>query len=312
MVIMSVKTTVLLGVAALVVVIGAVVAIVVHPLAGNKAAITYGSMDGYTVDKVDVDRLSEAYYAATPTEIAQTLLDNHLYGLMAKALNITVSTADVQTGIGVTPANPHPYGEAYLSLLVQDNLYKAQLLSKLTPGISGRYIYLHFDQDMMTAGGSVDENLATLTDAQLKALIVSDQSYALQLANQLYAKIHNGTITFDQAMQLEKSDPRLGEGPLSTLDQSGNFDTATEVASSYGLTTQKQLLSVIKTTPVKAYTKVLTGTVPVAMTSNAKRVDGYYVIFIVDDINAGNHKYGDFGQMLTSFKKQNNYQGPKL
>jgi len=309
---MSVKTTVLLGVAVLVVAVGAIVAVVVHPLAGTKAAITYGSMDGYTVNKADVDRLSQSYYAATPTEIAQTLLDNHLYGLMAKTLNITVAPADVQAGIGATAAEPHPYGEAYLTLAITNNLYKKQLTEKLTPSISGRYIYLNFNQNMIVAGGGVDDAFAKLTAIQQKAIIASDQSYALQLANQLYAKLQAKTITVDQAMQIEKSDPHLGLGPIQTLLHSGNFDTATEVAASYGLTTQKQLLSVIKTTPVGTYTKVLTGTIPTTIAPDAPRVDGYYVIFAVDRITSSNSKYGSFDQMLASFKKQNNYQGPKL
>ena len=312
MVIMSVKTTVLLGVAVLVVAVGAIVAVIVHPLAGNKAPITYGSMDGYAVNKADVDRLSQSYYAVTPTEIAQTLLDNHLYGLMAKALNITIAPADVQAGIGATAAEPHPYGEAYLTLAITNNLYKKQLTEKLTPSFAGRFAYFNFNQNIFVDGGSVDENFAKLTQAQQKATVAVDQNYALQLANQIYGKLQDKSITFDQAMQLERTDPHLGVGPLPTLLQSAKFDTATEVATSYGLTTQKQLMSAIRSTPVGSYTKVLTGTIPTAATENSPRTPGFYVIFEVDQVISPDNKYGSFDHMLTDFKKHNNYQGPNL
>ena len=312
---MSVNTKVLIGVAVLVVAVVTVATIFVGPWAtdkGSKTTSTYGSMTGYAVQKADVDRLVESYPTVSPTEVAQTLLDNRLYELMAKSLNITVPPADVQAGIGATLANPHPYGEDYLTQAITKNLYQELLTEKLTPGISGRHIYFNFNQNMLVAGGGVDAEFAKLTDAQQKAIIAADQIYALQLANQLYAKLQAKTITVDQAIETEKTDPRLGLGPIPTLTHSGSFNTATEVETSYGLTIQKQLLSVIRTTPVGSYTKILTGTTPTSISNDAPRINGYYVIFAVDQVISGSSKYGSFEQMVTSFKKQHNYQGPKL
>src|SRR5262249_40624548 len=154
--------------------------------------------------------------------------DRYLTEALAKEQKITVTDQDIQAQYGPTTNlskekkdDPYSYqaqvNSAYFDKLQHqyDGEYKGFLLvTQFSRYIPARPV----TPALKTAIPQMGDQLA----------IDADKQYAQDLINNLYKQIQSGKITWEQAAQMEKNDPRVGTTIYPALSHSGPFDTSTQ------------------------------------------------------------------------------------
>ena len=273
-----------------------------------------GSIKGFVVSKAQVDSIVSQDSGVTSKSAAELILQNKLLVLIAADLKLDPSKYQKGSldeliplyGLNVETSHESFYLSSY------NNRLKDAIIAVLTPGISGRFIIAHFDQNIEVAGADQNITFASLSEKAKKDLLFKDKAYALNFIQDLYAKLVSGSTTFDQAIALERTNKYLGTAQISTLTQSGSFDTATEYKTAeVKLSLAPNVLAELKKTKVGKWTGVLTQQVPTAEKSTSNMVDGFYSVYLVDKVVPGNSAYTTFDQILEAYKIKYQYREPQ-
>ena len=273
-----------------------------------------GSIKGYVVSKPEVDKIVAQNPALTSKSASELILENKLLLIIAKDLALDSSIykkATLEELVSIYGSNAEE-NQVSLYLSAYNNRMKAAITAVLTPGISGKFIIAHFDQNIEIAGGDQNSAFVSMSEKEQKDLLARDRAYALKFIQDLKSKLDSGAITFDEAIERERSDKYLGSGKISTLTQSGNFDTATEYKNAaVKISLDPPALAVLQSTSLGKQTGILTQQIPLAEKNTKDKADGFYSIYLVEKRVTGISKYPTFDSLWNDYKTKYQYKGPQ-
>jgi len=222
MVIMSVKTTVLLGVAVLVVAVGAIVAVIVYPM---QKSVTYAAdvvavVGSHTIKASEIQPYLDHKLARA--DVLNCVMENYLYGDIATKYSITVGADAVLNQLKADGASDSSYNAAFQKVCIHRDLLQVAVQKAIKGSYIGQMVVTHFDQNIPV---KISADGATKPATADNALIAANRSDAQALITTLHDQVAKGSLTMVQAVAQEQASPTLGVQALQTSPHSGPFDT---------------------------------------------------------------------------------------
>lgn len=181
----------------------------------------YAQAAGHKVYKKEIDQLRGKTKGLSDHQVATVLANKYLYQAMAKKAGLTINDKDVEAQYpNVSPTKPNAY-------VWQDDVngtYAIQLMAYNTGLYKGEALVAYFNRYVAFQSSLLAERQALDPLIGNQAAINADKKYAYNFITKLYNQLKRHQITFDEAIQQEKSDRTLGNDAYSP--QSGPFDTS--------------------------------------------------------------------------------------
>jgi len=262
----------------------------------------YAQAGGHKIYQQDVENLIGNNKGINKHDAARVLADKYLIKAMVKGKDITVTEKDLVAQYG-NATKQQKSSNKYIYQNKENQLY-LQKIQVYNYGIyKGKYLIGNFSrhvefQPVLPEDKIHDPNLGK------PAAIAKDKAYAQDFLTQLYDQIKSGKITFDQAIQKERNNPKIGVKAYPSLPHSGPFDTSS--GPNYAVlkpTSTRQKINDIKEGEITAPFVVRVGN---SLEGNST-AESY---FLVVDMEKSSHSYTDiyFTQYLEQAKQKFGYK----
>jgi hypothetical protein len=184
----------------------------------------YAEAAGHKIYEQEVRDLVGSNKEINDYDAAKVLADKYLTQSLAKEQNILVSDQEMETEFGKAIQKQKSENKfAYQNKLNQ--LYFDKLQAHHRGIYKGNYIIAHFSRNV-EFHPVLPEDKAKNPNLGNRGAIEKDKKYAENFINRLYKDVKSQKITFDEAVNIERKDQRLGINTYPTLPHSGNFDTS--------------------------------------------------------------------------------------
>lgn len=266
---------------------------------GSKIHIgqkVYAQAAGHKIYKKDVERLTKNTEGVSQRQAATVLADKYLVEAMAKEQGISVTVQDVKDAYGASieqESNKNPY-----SYQLQVNQLYFDKLQEYNQGVyKGNLLVAQFSRNIILS--------PTTTPNLNNSALIADKAYAKNFITNLYNQVKAGELSWDQAANIERQDPKLGESVYPTLSHSGPFDTSVNPVALFTPASAREQLRKLKPGEISQPFAV---SVMNSVNINDKQpFESYYLVVEVSS-SAGGKAKTDFQQELTAAKKQFGYK----
>lgn len=181
----------------------------------------YAQAAGHKIYKEDIVNLIGKNKGISDHDAAEVLANKYLYEAMAKQDGLTVTDKDIQIAYGSSIQRQKNENKYAYQFQVNELYYNK--LQNYTQGVYKGYLLVaHFSRNIAL---QPQAQSSFPTNDGNQAAIDADKKYAKDFITKLYNQIESHKITWDQAAQMEKADPRIGTNMYS-LTHSGPFDTS--------------------------------------------------------------------------------------
>ncbi len=168
----------------------------------------------------------------------------------------------------------------------------------------GRLIIVNFDLHLPFDG--IDSLFPGEIEKDRAKYIAKDRANADKVMNDIYSQLSSNKINFDQAMEMERSDPLVGTKALPTTPHSGSFNTADTESPLYNILTNADYIKLIQDTKAGSYSKPTVLKAPLGSKADAPTAEARYVVVQVDKrVGQLANSLSDF---VTSQKNQLKYK----
>lgn len=286
--------------------VGLVLIIVVIAVAGvllerktlHVGQKVYAQAAGHKIYKQDVQAIIGNEKGISDHQAATVLADKYLTEAMAKEYGVTVTDSDIQAAYGKEmlsqkQTKPYDYQRAV------NNLYSQRIgLYNQAGTYKGKYLIANFSRYVSYPSPLRREQQAEDPSLGNPKLIAQDRKYAGEFITKLYKQIVSHKITFDQAINEERNDPRVGTKAYPTQPHSGDFDTS----AGYGLVvaadvTRDKLRTIKQGTMTKPF---------LAGESTSVAAGPYYLVIRMDEAKAAPNM--PYKQLLSQAKHKFGYK----
>lgn len=287
-------------IAILILFVGAIAHYVFH--LGDKV---YAQAAGHKIYKKEIKDLIGNTKGVNDHNAAVVLANKYLYQTMAKKGGITVSDSNITAQY--PDANQQKNRNLYLYQSDVNAVYYNNLIAYNKGLYKGDALVTNFSRNIEFQ--SPYSGIQKITNPTLgdPAAIAADKKYAYNLITNLYNEIKSGKITFNQAIQIERNDPQVGDNAYQTLPQSGPFDSSNaSMPGTYLISPpsiQKKLAN-MKTGQLSAPFAVRVGN---SWYDKKVTTESYYLVVRMD-YTKGSHSGLPFNQYLEKAKKQYGYK----
>ena len=294
MVIMSVKTTALLGVAVLVVAIGAVVAVIVYPM---QKSVTYAA-DVVAIVGSHTIKISEIQpyldHKLARADVLNCVMENYLYSDMAAKYKVSVGSDTVLQQLKADGASDDSYNSAFQKICIRRDLLQAAVEKAIYESYVGQMVLTHFDQNIPVKISADGITMPAIAD---KTLIAANRADAQALISTLHDQVSKGTLTMVQAAAEEQASPTLGAQALQTSPHSGPFDTSNHTLFTTQLINHSSALgAALARLKIGQVSDIMTLKVATDPSDNPTTTDGIFAFISIDTStkSAG----GDIGEII--------------
>lgn len=209
----------------LVLVVIAVAAIAVTSRVTHIGQKVYAQAAGHKVYESDIKQIIGSTKGVTNRQAATVLADKYLSEAMGKQDNVSVSNQDLETAYGKDALSLKKSQPFYYQQNV-NSLYFKKLATFNQSGLyTGEYLIANFSANVPYSTRLLAEQQAGNPTLGNPQAIAADKKYADDLLTKLYNQIVAHKITFAQAINQERNDPRVGVKAYPTQPHSGSFDT---------------------------------------------------------------------------------------
>ncbi len=133
--------------------------------------------------------------------------------------------------------------------------------------------------------------------------IARDKKYAEDFITNLYNKVTSGQITFEQAMNMERKDPRVGLKAYPELEHSDSFDTTFRSRDVINSPSIREKISSIKAGEI---TEPFVVRVNNSLADSSSTAESYFLVVRMDE-TSGSYTGMDFDQYLNEAKQRLGY-----
>lgn len=276
-----------------------------------------GKVGDHIITKAEVQDTLNAQketglYEESENQIRSLVMNYWLYQLAAKEYGVQVNDQEAVDYIknqttNVKPAPVLEINNQYVRYRAYVGLWQARLTTIISTPRSGAYVLAHFDQNIVQA----TPQLKALSKEKYDALLAADKKYATDFINGVSDKLKAGSINFDQAMELEKNDPKIGVKALPTAAHSSAFGKTNQSVATDGandLSKSPQIEDKIKSmksgeTSAPFVIKVQTGA-----NLDSPMVDGIWVIVKLDADGSAGQQFDNLNAALQYIKQKYGYE----
>lgn len=295
------------------VVIGAVTIVVVLLIVVIKQNFPeqkiFGRVGDHTIYQSEVDETLEGSSGVSQEKVLAALMDKWLFVAIAKDQGISVSEEEInQKYLSRGGGKPSSLGGKYIKVAAERDVYKDKLQEALNGYYKGRFITARFDEHLPIIGAPVVRGKPKPSDAQREQLIREDKAYAEKLINDISQKLKTDQITFDQAMEIQRNDPKLGVKAQPTSPQSGPFNT--NIIESYITTilAQSEPQTILSSLKVGDFSEPFIGKIPLGDAKDAPMAEGAWIIVQLDESKKKIDGFDNFDDLVTSYKNKIGYK----
>jgi hypothetical protein len=273
----------------------------------NEKTVTsekvYGSMDGFVVKESDVLPITQQLTEQSKSDVTRVLLDNAFYKRVAKDLGVEL-TKEQNDQISMVDAKKYTDTQKKLFIPTTENEFlKQDLRLSLIELVSGKYIIANFQTHIENDTSGRAPGDEKLTAAQVQALVDKEKADAKKIIDTLYADIKSNKITFDQAIQAEINDPKIGKKIAPSNPHSGDFSTAASHSDFFVGATKDKLFSL----PLNEVSEPFEGLVTTD-NQGKKTTPGFWLIVLPLKQQKKNGTYQDFDSLEKNFKNKYHYE----
>jgi hypothetical protein len=185
----------------------------------------YAQAAGHKIYKKDVEDLIGKDKGVSDHNAAEVLADKYLAEAMAKDLKVTVTDKDLVANYGAI-INTQKTHDKYQYQYKVNQIYFMKIQAQQRGDYKGKLLVTNFSHNVPFESALLPEQKKANPNIGNPAAIAADKKYAKDLIDSLYNQIESKEITFDQAIQIEHNDPKVGEYAYGALPHSGAFDTS--------------------------------------------------------------------------------------
>lgn len=299
-----------------------IIAVVVLAFAGSKIVERdpnhLGKVGDHIVTKDEVRALEEGvrqagFYPETQEQLLNLAMGYHLDTQVAKEYELEVSEEEALNNLKartshIKPAPHLAMENQYVKYRAYRDILSAKLPLLMQSQQSGRFIVANFDKNFDKSLNSVK----SLTEEEHKAIMKQDKDYATDFINKLYKDIKSSKITFDQAMERERKDPKLGEKAISASFHSDSFnkqkDNKTIQVSSITITGNPEIYEKIKDLKAGEMSEPFYFKSQSGPAEGSPRVDSAWMIVIVDEVHNTGPQFDNVLEAQQYFKQKYGYE----
>jgi len=190
----------------------------------------YAEVSGHKIYEQEVrDLLGDKNPDISEQEATLVLADKYLIETLAQEQGVTVNDEELTAEYGNSVLKQKDNNKfAYQNKL--NELYFTKLAAANRGLYKGKLLVTHFSRNVAYKSPLLKEEKKNNPDLGNPKAIASDKKYAKNLITQLYNDIKSGKISFEEAIKIEKKDPKVGtSSAYRTLTHSGSFDTSTGI-----------------------------------------------------------------------------------
>lgn len=292
------KKRVLLSLFVVVIIAVAAGLIISKPNFGPKV---YAQVGDHKIYKKDIQSVKANNKSVSDHDAAAVLADKYLSQAMAQKQQLTVSQSDIAAA-GCPSQKANPYGYQ----ICVNQVYFTELANKNAGAYKGKYIMASFSRYVPYQSSLLAEQKQFNPKLGDPTAIAADKAYAKAFITGLYNQIKAGTISFDQAIQMEHNDPVLGEqaSPYQNQPHSGTFDGPLSQYNAFSAPSLKPKLASMK--PGET-TKPFVVRVSDSASDPSSTAESYFMIVRLDKVSGGHSKV-DFPQALQQAKQKLGYK----
>lgn len=267
---------------------------------GNGQKV-YAEAAGHKIYKKEIDDLIGKHKEVTEHQAAQVLADKYLTEALAKERGITVSDKEISAQFGkevVKQKGTNKY--VYQGALNQ--MYFIKLVANNNGVYKGKFLIANFSRHIQ-AYPTLPEDKMHDPDLGNPKAIAKDKKYAKDFITSLYNQIKSGKITFDQAIQMEHNDPKIGLKAYPSQVHSGPFDTS---QTSFGAIFAPSIREKVNSIKAGETTEPFAVKVDISLNDPNKKADSYFLVVRMDQ-TSGSYTGQDFSQYLDQAKQRLSY-----
>jgi hypothetical protein len=208
------------------------------------------------------------------------LLETELYNNIGARYGITVSSIEIDEAVKTLTQKEHPFHEAYFRQCANRDLLKSKLEIKYSGVSKGKAIIVNFDQHIPFTGRNDNTN----PPAGREERIATDRKYALDFVTKLHEQVAKGSMSADDAINAEESDPYLGKSAQPTSIHSGIYDSSDASSVITQLLSSDIVKAALSTAKSGTLTPVLTISSPTDATDHPKMAETKYVFIQLTNV----------------------------
>jgi hypothetical protein len=289
----------------------AIVGIIIVVLAVNhhkpgQSQEIYAEVAGRKIYKKDVTDLIGTTQGITVHQGAVVLADKYLTEAMANQAGITISDNDVKAKFGDSVVRQRDTNR-YLYQSDLNSIYFDKLSAYNTGLYRGQVIVANFSRHIAFQSPFLGIQKATDPLMGNAAAVAQDKRYASNFITDLYNQIKAHKITFDQAIQKERSDLQLGMQAYQTLPHSGSFDTSNVYLPATALVLPQSIKGKIHGMKAGQISAPFVVSVNNSLTKKNVMTDSYYLIVKMDSTKGGSSSL-TYAQYLSQAKQELGYK----
>lgn len=195
----------------------------------------YAKVAGHEIYEEEVrDFIGDNDEDVSEREATEVLADKYLLEKLAEEEGVTISKQEIIEEFGEEFYNDQDedkYGYQYQV----NELYLAKLSANNVGIYKGKLLVTHFSRHIPYKSALLEEQKAYNPKLGDPQAIASDKKYAEDLITRLHNQIESGEITFEEAIENEHKDSRVGREAYPTLSHSGSFDNSIREEGLIGL-----------------------------------------------------------------------------
>lgn len=263
----------------------------------------YAQAAGHKIYKKDVQNLKGKTKNVSDRQAATVLADKYLTEALAKERHIAVTDQDIQAQYGPdTNLAQQKKTDAYSYQAQVNSAYFDKLQHQYDGEYKGFVLVTQFSR-YIPSRPVTPALKAAIPEMGDPAAIAADKKYAQNLINDLYKQVQSGKLTWEQAAEIEKNDPIVGENIYPALSHSGPFDTSQNTEGLFAAAAARKTVS-----GLKAGQTSKPFVVTVESPGTGKSFESYFLVVRMDSTSGGgSNNAGDFQQYLLQAKKRLGY-----
>ena len=234
-------------------------------------------------------------------DAATVLADKYLIESLAKERGVTVNDKELSDQYGKeTLKQKDTFEYAYQNKLNQ--VYLSKLAANNKGVYKGKFLIANFSQNVQVYP-TLPEDKAHNPDLGNAEAIARDKKYAEDFITDLYNKVTSRQITFEQAMNMERKDPRVGVKAYPELEHSDSFDTTFRSRDVINSPSIREKINSIKAGEI---TEPFVVRVNNSLADSSSTAESYFLVVRMDE-TSGSYTGMDFEQYLNEAKQRLGY-----
>lgn len=274
-----------------------------HFIKGPKI---YAEASGHKIYLSEINHVIGSSKNIPANKAAVMLADKYFTEALAREKQISLSNTDVNKAWS-EEYHSKPKVGSYAWQDFKNGLMYRKLAASVNGEYKGKFLIASFNRYVAVQSPFLEEKKKQNPAIGNEQLIAEDKRYASDFMSNIYFQLQSKQITFDQAIVMERNDPRIGEQAYQSSLHSGTFDNTKNLPVNDVVLNESALSQITKFKPGEIskpfIVKVSDSAYP---TSKQSTAEAYFLIVQLDKSKPG--VPGSFDTYISKAKNRLGYK----